>query len=585
MKQPRILTNAEIRDALSRSRKKRCGIVEAAVMEADEQGFTAVPWPGENLPEIDGGWMLQASASFVRPAAQHFKREDAARSDGPDDLFVELLAEPTEHAEVFIDASADPQRGRVKRIEAEPGERVSLVVKGRVVVVGSPTRPMLAHVSTVGTIVLNFVDIVPTDPDRSKHYRTEDGRRVAGLFGHAVERSIAGGRGQDIPALLLRYLAEREQPSGLVGGSIMVLPSPSQYMLPGVPSVGEWKRRRRKGKSSPMPSVEEVVETIRARRTVVAVKVSLDDESMRLAEASFRKRPKDRSASVQMLLKWSAEAKDSDSMQAAVEDALSRFDTDYILTFDAVTAMLAQARLKGVGAALDDALEREVVEWRFGSTDSASKAQRERVARHFATMREIVVEVVPTNPSNTKVFRGRIVVPIGEMIDRHDPAKPLRVGEVVTLNPMLYPDIERGRGLFIDARYFRFDPYRDDWKMRLYRCLAARWSQSSVNLAKRGDWTLSLKLVDILDMAGVAWRVDTVTRGRSQAEQRREVERTLVELERDGFIGPWRIDGEAMSPLSMLHVEVAPNLRKGIVDRRRTLHLKASQGALKTKSV
>jgi hypothetical protein len=588
LKQPPILTNTEIRDALSRARRKRVGVVEAALMNPDEQGHTLVPWPAETLPDIDGGWMLQASVAFVHAAAKHFKRDAVASSAGPDDLFVSLFADTASASDALIGAAKEPQRGRIQRPDID--DRESFVVKGRVVVVGSPVRPMLAHVSTVGTILLNFVDIVPADADRSKHYRTDDGCRIAGLFVHWYERSLAGGRGQDIPALVLRYLAEREQPQDAGSGGITVLPSASAYMLPNIPTIGERSRIRR-GKSSPMPKVEDIVDTLNARKVSVGVRIELDDDSMRLAASSFDKRPgkgKKRSQALQLRIPFgSKEARTTEEVQAAVQAALAHFDTDYLISFDAVAAILA-ATPNGIGTALDETLRRKVVEMRYGSTISASKAQRERVALHFDTLCRVVVRVVPTGKaSKSRVFQGRIIIPTGEVVDEADQERPLKVGDVVMLNPDLYREIAQGKGLFLDSRYFRFDPYRQDWEMRVYRYLADRWSMSSVGLQSRDDWTLRLKLPDMLDMAGVDWRTPTqrTQHSRSVAEQRRRVESVLATLQRDGFVGPWRIDGRDLDAKTMLSVEVAPGLRDEIVGRRKGLHQRAARGALQPRKV
>lgn len=581
MKQPPILTDTEIREALSKARRKRVGRVDAVMMNPDEDGYALVPWTAETLPDIDGGWMLHPLVSFVHTAAHHFKRDAVASSTGPDDLFVELLADPAAASEALRDASKDPQRGRIQRVDID--DREAFVVKGRVVVVGSPIRPMLAHVSTVGTILLNFVDIAPADPDRSKHWRSDDGRRLAGLFVHCEERSLAGRRGQDIPALVLRHLADREQPQEARRGEITVLPSASAYMLPNIPTIGE-RGRIRRGKSSPMPKVEEIAATLKARKVVTGVRIELDDESMRLAASSFAKRPRKgrpRSQALQLRIPYgSTEARSNEEVQAAVQAALAHFDTDYLISFDAVAAILA-ATPNGIGTALDDTLRRKVVEMRYGSTMSASKAQRERVALHFDTLCKVVVRVVPTGKaSKSRVFQGRIIIPTGEVVDEADQERPLKVGDVVMLNPDLYREIAQGKGLFLDSRYFRFDPYRQDWEMRIYRYLADRWSMSSVKMQSQGDWTLRLKLSDMLDMAGVDWRTATQGRGRSEAEQRRRVESVLAALERDGFVGPWRVDGPELDTRTMLSVEVAPGLRDEIVGRRKGLHQRAAQGAL-----
>lgn len=562
---PRILTPDELRAlharALRRADDGRVGRyqVQAAVMSADESTSELLPWSGD-LPDIVGGWRIQVVLTFTDPVGNIFNPEAVARCTGDDILRVEMLAEP-------------PSSLR------KPEQSMSEVeLRGRFAVVGSPREPTLAHVSDVGAVALNFVDLVPVDEDRSRHHRTPDGRRVAGFFCIVdAPEDARRFKGQDIPPMILRMIAERDQATAqATDRQIVVIPSASANLFPSVPSVGE---RKRMGKDAPMPRLEAIAKTLNARRREVGVKVKLDDASMRLASASFVKNPKHRKQAVQLRIPYPTEATATADMQAAVQAALAHFDTDYLLTFDAVTAILAQTP-QGVGMALDDELRRRVVDMRFGSTMAAGGPQARRVATHFDTLCQIVVEVVPTDPSNTRVFRGRIILPTGEMLDRNDPDREIKVGDVVMLNPSLYQDMAKGKGLFLDERYFRFDPYRQDWEMRLYRYLAARWSMSSVALEKRNDWRIVLKLVDMLDMAGVDWRTAT-QRGRGEGEQRRRAEATLASLERDGLIGSWIIDGDGLKRTTMLSVGVAPTLRAALVGRRPRLHAAAAEGGLK----
>jgi hypothetical protein len=558
---PRVLSASDLGVMLKRSRRARGDakgdyFVRAAVLSLDEATVEHVLWRSD-LPDIEGGWRIEASATFVDPVGDRITPEAVAGCEGEDILRVEMLADSPSGIARTASSPRSSLDGDVQ------GDDI-VEIRGRFAVVGSVRSPTFAHLSKIGAVAVNFVDLVPAADDRSRHFRMPDGRRVAGFS------CIVGAQ---IPPILLRVLTGRmPAESAPTRCEVVVIPTVNANMLPNVPTVGE--QRRRQGKSAPMPKVEDIVRTLQARRRVVGARVMLDDESMRLAAESARKRPTRRKHGLQLLLPHGGEAKSEAEIQDAVQAALANFDTDYLITFDAVTAVLG-ASPAGIGTVLDDNLRRRVVDMRFGSTAAANARQAERVALHFDTLCKVVVQVVPTDPKNTKVFRGRIIIPTGEVVDERDEDAPLKIGDVVMLNPSLYREMAKGKGVFLDPRYFRFDPYRQDWEMRLYRYLAARWSMSSVALQKKGDWTQTLRLADMLDMAGVDWRTKT-KRGRGEGEMRRRVDAAFAGLQADGMIGEWRIDGDGLSDGAVLHVDVAQSLRDAIVGRRPGLHQAAS---------
>ncbi len=511
----------------------------AVVMSDDESMATTEAWSGD-LPDTPGGYKLHATALLLDPSK--LDRTRAAESTGPDLLVVDVSRVADEHG------------GVVDEVE----------VRGRIVGIELDGQPRLAHLSDAGAVVVWTVDMVPASEDRAQHPTTRDGRRIASFACSPV--------GKRMPRILLRLLAERAYPAG---GTVVVLPSVSANLLPGIPTKGEAKRRTKRGKAAPL-DLERVMSTVRAKRVGTAVSVQLDSLSMRLAAESFDKRPKRRTTTLQALLPYPAQATTDAELQAAVQDALAHFDTDYLLSFDAVQAVLAAKSLDGPGTALDDDLERVVAEMRFGRSTDRSRGQRDRVRRHFETLRQVSVVV---EARNGKAFRGPIIVRTGEQLDTTS-VVPLKVGDRVMLNPDLYRELHAGRGLFVDSRYFRLDPYRQDEHLRLYRYLAGRWSFSSVRHAQRDDWSQVLRLVDALDMAGVDWRTDIRQRGRSEAEARRNVEAVLSELKRDGLIGAWSIDGDGMSPQAVLRVEATTELREALVGRRPKLHAQAAAGTL-----
>jgi hypothetical protein len=512
----------------------------AVVMSVDETTATTEPWTGE-LPDAPGGYALQATAVLLDPS--RLDRVSAASSSGPDLL--------------YIDVSQEPGDGIVDSVE----------VRGRIALVEFHGRPTLVHLSDAGAVLVFAVDIHPASDDRERHPRTPDGRRIAAFA------CTPHGRGRALPRLLLDLLAAREPRRDSV--EVLVLPSVSTNMLPGIPTVGEARRRAKRGKDAPL-DLERVMATVRSQRKAVAVSVKLDDLSMRLAAESFHKQPKRRKTAIDALLPYPAHADSEDELQVAVQKALAHFDTDYLLSFDAVQAVLAEASIDGPGTALDESLEGAVADMRFGPSTGRSSAQRSRVARHFETMRQVSVVVAA---KDGRSFRGPIIVRTGELLDTTR-TTPLKVGDRVMLNPDLYRDMRAGRGLFVDSRYFRLDPYRQDAHLRLYRYLAGRWSMSSVKHAARGDWSTMLKLADALDMAGVDWRTDVRQRGRSTGEALRTVREVLSELQDMGLIGEWTIEGDDLTSKAVLRVQATAALREALVSRRAKLHAAAAAGTL-----
>ena len=527
-------------DELERlARARRNPLPLAVVMSDDESTATTETWSGD-LPDAPCGYLLHATALLLDPS--RFDRSQAAASTGPDTLVVD------------VSQVADESGGIVDEVE----------VRGRVVVVKVDGQPRLAHLSDAGAVVVWTVDIHPAAEDRAQHPRMQDGRRIASF--------ACTPNGNYLPRILLRLLASRVQPVS----SVVVIPTQAANLLPGIPTIGEAKRRAKRGKSAPL-DIERIMSTVRQRRVPTAVSVSLDSLSMRLVAESFNKVPRTLNMAVQAVLAYPSHASTEEEMQTAVLDALAHFDTDYLLTFDAVLAFLATASVDGAGTALDEKLEQVVSVTRFGPTTGQSSKQRDRVRRHFDTMRQVVVVVEATGETR---FTGPLIMRTGQ-VDDLTAAEPLKVGDRVTLNPDLFPDLRKGRGLFVDTRYFRIDPYRQDGHLRLYRYLAARWSFGSVGHASRDDWTLKLKLADALDMAGVDWRTDVRERGRSVAEARRGVDAVMSDLANLGLVGPWSIDGDGLSNDCILRVEATPELRDGIVARRAKLHAGAAAGTLK----
>jgi hypothetical protein len=541
--EPRPLT----RDALlSLAGRKSNPIPLAIVMSDDETRATSQPWNGP-LPEITGGYILQTTAFATNPkpgAAQAAKS-----SSGPDLLLADIPTDPWPEG-----------------VETHASFVETVEVRGHLVAVRVNRRVELRHVSSVGTFPVFAIDICPATQDRSKHPTTPDGRRIA-AFSCII--------GSETPSsVLLSLLASRAS-----AADIVVLPSAAANFLPGMPTVGEPKRRAKGGKAAPL-DFESIMSTVQARRTPTGIRVRLDSMSMRLAAESFHKRPRGRSTAVQALLEFPTTCgANDDELRAAVEAQLSHFDTDYLLTFDAVQAILGRAAGPGKpGIALDDELQNLVGTMRFGPSQGRSRSQAERIARHFETMRRVSIVIEPED--RTRQFRGPLIVRTGEISDmtRHE---PLKVGDRIMLNPDLYRDLGRGKGLHVDARYFRLDPYRDDWELRLYRYLAGRWSMSSVKLEGRNDWEISLRLRDALDMAGIDWRTDVKQRGRSEREARRKVDAALGRLQDSELIGGWRVDGTDMDMGCMLRATPTDGLRAALVGSRPKLHAAAAAGSLK----
>ena len=540
------------------------GTATAIVMSPDETSWTAEPLADDTpLPNNAGDWSIQGVVVFIEPMAHRFPLDKVAQSEGNDLLFVELLADPLPAKRFTIGASRRDIVPIIDPIDKKP-IIPNFTLKGQVcvVLVEGEDRPELAHVSNIDTVACSFVTLSPTD------MRTSSGQRIAGIN---CDR---------LPPLLLRMLAQREQPTPNQQREILRMPLSNASLLPNTPTSGASKRRKRCDKS-----FEYIVKMgeRQARRVPVAVIVKLDDESMRLAALSHtKKKTEKRDAAIQLQLPYPKEATTDAEIQEAVQGQLQHFDTDYLLSFDAITALLGTAPDESTGFAIDEVLQRKVVAMRFGSTDAASTAQRQRIRKHFETLMQVRIVVAPQN--DTKAFRGSILLRAGEVVDTGDGSvEPLKVGDVVVLNPILYRDIvHKGKGMFVDARYFQLNPYQQDWHLRIYRYLAARWSANSTKLVGK-DWKLEIKLHTLLDMSGIDWRTQAVGQDRGKAQTRRRVETTLESLRTEGMIGAWHIDGDGLADAAKLTVEVPEAIRKKIERCRPGLHADARSGALQAR--
>ncbi len=532
------------------AKEKRNPLPVAIIMSHDEMNATSEPWQ-DDLPDIEGGYCLSGTALVIDPSKIGIDRTKAAASTGNDVLLLTLAD------------LADGEDG------AGIGEEI--FIRGEIVCVTEKNAPRVVHLSDVGAIDVWAVDIHPAALDRAQHPRTKDGRRIA-AFGCVP-------LGNYHASMLLGLLASRALSADDDDtGKYVLIPSQSVNLIPGIPTVGEAKRRAKSGKGAPV-KWSRIEETIRARRVTTGVRVSLDDMSMRLAAESFQKGTKHRTHALQCIIPFPAKADNEQEIQSAVNDALAHFDTDYLLSFDAVQSVLVLACANdSAGTALDEDLARTVAMMRFGPSTGQNGKQRARVDRHLETLRQVVLVV--ESRTGGKRFTGPLIVPTGK-VDDVSASKPFRIGERVTLNPDLYPDLRRGRGLIVDTRYFLFDPYREDAQLRLYRYLASRWSLCSVKHAASHSWRVSLKLADALDMAGIDWRTNAQQRGRSENEARARIDAALTDLTKKGLIQTYRIIGEGISNACILHVDAPDNLQKAVTERRPLLHSRASAGTLK----
>ena len=532
--------------------EKRNPIPVAIIMSHDEMNATSEPWQ-DGLPDIEGGYCLSGTALVIDPSKIGIDRTKAAASTGNDVL---LLS--------FVDLPDEKDGGAIAE---------EIFIRGAIVCIMDTEKnaPRVVHLSDVGAIDVWAVDIHPASPDQAQHPRTKDGRRIA-AFGCTPF-------GNYHASMLLRLLASRAL-SADDGDTrkYVLIPSQSANLIPGIPTVGEFKRRAKSGKGAPV-KWSRIEETIRARRETTGVRVSLDDMSMRLAAESFQKGTKHRTQTLQCIIPFPAKANNEQEIQSAINDALAHFDTDYLLSFDAVQSVLALACANdSAGTALDEDLARTVAMMRFGPSPGQNAKQRARIDRHLETLRQVVL-VVESRTAG-KRFTGPLIVPTGK-VDDVSTSEPARIGERVTLNPDLYPDLRRGRGLFVDTRYFLLDPYREDAQLRLYRYLTSRWSLSSVKHAANHSWRVSLKLADALDMAGIDWRTNTQQRGRSENEARARIDAALTDLTEKGLIKTFCINGEGISNACILHVDAPDNFQKAVTERRPLLHSRASAGTLK----
>ena len=554
----RVLQRDEL---LALAKKPSQGTATAIVVSTDETSWKSELLADDTpLPSNAGDWSIQSSVMFVEPMAHRFPPDKVAQSTGNDLLYVELVGDERAArggGTITLDASR-------REIDGVPIKPKVILLKGQVcvVLVEGDDRPQLAHVSNIDSVACHFVTLSPVD------MRTASGQRIAGI------------NCTRMPPLLLHMLAQREQPTPNQPQKIQQIPMASSLLLPNTPTVGERKRSKRCDKS-----FEYIVKMgeRQARRVPDAVIVHLDDESMRLANLSHTKeKTEKRNAAIQLHLPYPKTATTKAEIQEAIQDLLQHFNTDPLLSFDAVTAVLVARGGNSTGIALDETLEREVVAMRFGSTDAANSAQRKRVHEHLQTLMKLRVMVIPQKGS--KAFRGAIIIGVGEVVDTSDKSvEPLKVGDMIMLNPILYSEtVHKGKGMFVDARYFQLDPYRQDWHLRIYRYLAARWSANSTKLVGQ-DWKYSIQVHSLLNMSGINWRTKAHDRDRGEAQARRRLDETLAWLRQKDMIGAWHIDGDGLADAAKLTVEVPEAIRKKIVAYRPGLHADAKSGALQAR--
>lgn len=550
----RIVDGAELLAAIDRVDR---GVASLVVMSHDESTHSTILLGADDpLPASACGWSVQAVAIFTMAQAHRFPADKVAQSHGDDTLLVELLADRL---------APKPRFGDAVDLDGHP-VWPDIVLRGQVCAVDTGEgRLEIAHVSEVDAVGVSHVTFVPSSDDRERHPRLTDGRRIAGI------------NCDGLAPQLLRFLAARRPPAS-PSREIVRLPMALSNFLPNTPTKRENLHRLSKPTKR---SFSEICAEVCAERVPVAVTVALDDESMRLAASTHKSpKPSRRQSGLQLRLKYPTQATNADELQAAVDAQLRHFDTDYLLTFDAVIATLARAAMRGrsEGVLLDDALKRSVVELRFGNSHDASKAQRERVDRHFDTLRQVRVEVVPQD--SDKAFRGPILVKVGEIIVPDGTVEPLKVGDAIQLNPVLYREIARGKGIFADARYLRMNPQHEDWHLRLYRTLAQRWSAGSARLAESG-WTVRQRLHSLLDSAGIDWRTKAHGQDRGEPQARRRLDGVLADLQAKGMVGAWSIEGDGMATDAVVAVQVPDYMRDEIARRRPGLHADAAAGTVK----
>ena len=611
-KRHRILNRAELLDLASRP--ARDPVRPTATLFAfsrEEDMPDALPLDGEDeLPEWEAGWSAVAVASFVVPVLDRIDLGKVVKTEGPDVLEIECLADrfpnATEGATSLLSAS---QRLLAARLLAADDWRPDIIVRGRLAaaLVDGEDAPILCHVSDVETIGCNAVTLSPNAVEGREGPTLPDGRRVASVLVDGLH------------PILLRLLASRAtaevevRDRRIVESRIVRIPSPNACFLPYTPTPGERKRKDKQaektGKVAPIRELGKTIpfkvstRVVAADRVPDALLVRLDETSMRLAAESHRK-PDRRKDALQLRLPYPSKTDEQGKavvitdadLTAAVAAQLAHFDTDFVISFDAVCSILAEG--DGTGYKLDVDLERRIVGMRFGP--KASLKQYGRIRTHLDMLRNIVVEVVPIRDEGAKTqrFRGPILVKVGEVVeneaaDAADAADAkvveneaadaadagvAKVGDVVTLSPVLFAQFRRGKGVYVDARYFTLDTYRQDWAVRIYRYLAYRWSVDSVNQARRKDWRVEVKLLDMLRGAGVDWV--RLQDSRSEAQARREVETALSELKAAGLFGDFDLSGEGMSDAVRLSVAVPDAVRRSLVGRRWKTFAAAESGDL-----
>lgn len=327
----------------------------------------------------------------------------------------------------------------------------------------------------------------------------------------------------------------------------MSVPSETAQLMSGSSSLGAKAKRtvpdgvrvERVDRGTGLPMAKRV--------TSQRVTVELDPQTIAAAlDRPGRRRRKLKTAALQFPLPHLGRAEGlADELPGLVLKTLQVFDTDCMLTL--LAGMHHALRGDGAFPAAPSVIGRE--RGMIGKSGKLDQARRRVLEGHLDTLTRVQLLVTPYGSSDTE-DRIPLLVPAGTRRIRGK-------GEVQLLGlaPQISHRMRTGRCLLMDRRILAADPQRQEWPLRIYWQVFTQLNLNWVGQRLFEVGQMSMRLLDLLERAGLDWRAVQQDRGTAGLFQR--VQQAFNELER------WRDGG----PLLHAELQLGPteDLREAVV--------------------
>jgi len=281
------------------------------------------------------------------------------------------------------------------------------------------------------------------------------------------------------------------------------------------------------------------------RVTSQRVTVELDPQTIAAAlDRPGRRRRKLKTASLQFPLPHLGRAEGlEEELPGLVLRTLQAFDTDCMLTL--LAGMHHALRGDGAFPAAPSVIGRE--RGMIGTSGKLDRSRRHALQGHLDTLTRVQLLVTPYGDTEDQI---PLLVPAGKRRIRGK-------GEVQLLGlaPQISHRMRTGRCLLMDRRILAADPQRQEWPLRVYWQVFTQLNLNWVGQRLFEVGQMRMRLLDLLERAGLDWR--SVQRDRGTAGLVQRVQQTFTELER------WRDGGPLLH--AELQLEPSDELRQAVV--------------------